>query len=90
MSTSTVTSQSNELSMKSLTENISLILATVKGNTVALESLKSNIKAIEDNVKKSEEIVSESSKEVAQLKPRVQNVKLEMGSVKYPCWRRKI
>jgi hypothetical protein len=45
-SVSTATSQGDELSIKSLAENIGLILETVNGNSITLEALKSNIKAL--------------------------------------------
>ena len=44
LSASTATSQGDELSIRSLAENISLIFDTVTGNTATLEALKSNIK----------------------------------------------
>ena len=65
LSASTAMSQGDELSIRSLAENISLILDTVKGNTAI--SWKSNIKAINNNVKRLDEFFSESSKSGAEI-----------------------
>ena len=65
LSASTATSQGDELSIRSLAENISLILDTVKGSTAI--SWKSNIKAINNNVKRLDEFFSESSKSGAEI-----------------------
>ena len=70
------------MSIKSLADSIAIILATVKGNSTALQGLAVSTKAVENRLTEVEKSVTDSNKEISELKPRVSAVEDEASNLK--------
>jgi len=60
-----------ELSIKSLKNSIAIILATVKGNSTALQGLAVSTRALENQLAEVEKSVTDSNKLISELRPQV-------------------
>ena len=71
-----------ELSIKSLSDSIAIILATVKGNSTTLQGLAVSMKAVENRLTEVEKSVTDSNRKISELKPRVSTVEDEASNLK--------
>jgi chromosome segregation ATPase len=71
-----------ELSIKSLADNIAIILATVKDNSTALQGLTDSMKTVENRLLEVEKSVTDSNKEISELKPRISAIEDEASNLK--------